>query len=79
MELQEFLACMDRGERVAAGSEVHRYMCLLSQEALRLTAELNGGYHTPEEIREIMARLTGRPIDDTFSCSRPSTPTAART
>ncbi len=71
MELREFLACMDRGERVAAGSEAHRYMCLLSQEALRLTAELNGGYHTPEEIRKIMARLTGRPIDDTFSMFPP--------
>ena len=28
--------------------------------------ELNNQYHTPEEIREIMGRLTGRKIDDTF-------------
>ncbi|MCC8051515.1 MAG: sugar O-acetyltransferase [Clostridiales bacterium] len=28
--------------------------------------ELNNQYHTPEEIREIMSRLTGRRIDDSF-------------
>lgn len=28
--------------------------------------ELNNGYHTPEELREIMGRLTGKKIDDTF-------------
>ncbi|MDE6579116.1 MAG: sugar O-acetyltransferase [Ruminiclostridium sp.] len=28
--------------------------------------ELNFQYHTPEEIREIMGRLTGRKIDGTF-------------
>ena len=28
--------------------------------------ELNNQYHTPEELREIMGRLTGKKIDDTF-------------
>ncbi len=28
--------------------------------------ELNNQYHTPEEIREIMGRLTGKKIDETF-------------
>ncbi|MCR5813235.1 MAG: sugar O-acetyltransferase [Desulfovibrio sp.] len=37
-----------------------------SQESLRLTAELNGRYHTPEEICEIMTQLTGRPVDPSF-------------
>ena len=38
----------------------------LFQEAIRLGMELNNQYHTPEEIREIMGRLTGKKIDDTF-------------
>ena len=38
----------------------------LCREAIRLGMELNTKYHTPEEIREIMARLTGRPVDETF-------------
>lgn len=38
----------------------------LCQEAIRIGMELNNQYHTPEEIREIMGRLTGKKIDDTF-------------
>jgi hypothetical protein len=38
MELQEFLEYMDSGKEVAAGSQVHKYMHKLSQEAIRLTA-----------------------------------------
>lgn len=71
MELQDFLKHMISGKPVAAGSEIHRYMCELSQEALRLTAELNSHYHTPEEIRELFAQLTGRPVDDSFGLFPP--------
>lgn len=38
----------------------------LFQDAIRVTMELNNKYHTPEEIREIMAELTGKRIDYTF-------------
>mgnify|MGYP005773827755 FL=1 len=42
-----------------------------SQEALRITAELNNTYHTPEEIQDIFARLTGKPADRTFGLFPP--------
>ena len=38
----------------------------LFQDAIRIGMELNNQYHTPEEIREIMGRLTGKRIDETF-------------
>ena len=38
----------------------------LCQEAIRVSMELNNQYHTPEELREIMGRLTGKSIDDSF-------------
>lgn len=38
----------------------------LCQEAIRLGMELNTKYHRPEEIRELMGRLTGKPVDETF-------------
>ena len=38
----------------------------LCQEAIRIEMEINNQYHTPEEIREIMGRLTGKKMDDTF-------------
>ena len=71
MELQDFLEYMNSGKPVLAGSGVHRYMCALSQEALRVTAELNGSYHTPEEIRMLFARLTGKPVDEGFGLFPP--------
>ena len=71
MHLQDFLAYLNSGMSVSAGSAEHRYMCALSQEALRITAELNNAYHTPEELRVIFSRLTGRPTDDTFTLFPP--------
>lgn len=66
MNLEQFLELMDSGQTVKANSEAHLFMHAASQEALRLTAELNGRYHTVEEILEIMTQLTGRPVDPTF-------------
>ena len=37
-----------------------------SQRALRLTAELNGAYHPPEEVRRLFFALIGQPLDETF-------------
>ena len=71
MHLQDFLAYLNSGRSVSAGSAEHRYMCARSQEALRITAELNNAYHTPEELRVIFSRLTGRPTDDTFTLFPP--------
>ena len=66
MDLEQFLAVMASRQTVKANCEAHRFMHAASQEALRLTAELNGRYHAPEEILEIMAQLTGRPVDPSF-------------
>ncbi len=56
---------------MAGGSKAHLFMIELSHEAMRLTAELNNAYHTPEEIRALMERLTGKPIDESFAMFPP--------
>ena len=66
MNQQEFLAAMRRGESVAGSTEGHEWMHKLADQAQQLTAQLNGSYHTPEEIRQIMSEITGKPVDDTF-------------
>jgi acetyltransferase-like isoleucine patch superfamily enzyme len=66
VNVKEFLEYMDSGKEVIAGSEVHQCMCELSQEAIRLTTELNNKYHTNEEIVAIMKEITGREVDDSF-------------
>ena len=37
-------------------------MTELSNEAMRITAELNNAYHTPEEIKKLMEKLRGREL-----------------
>lgn len=64
MTTQEFLSYMDSGQEVIAFSDVHLKMTELSNEAMRITAELNNAYHTPEEIKELMERLTGREFSE---------------
>lgn len=71
INLSEFLEHLNSGKTVVADSETHQYMSMLSQKALKLTAELNNSYHMPEEIREIFARLTGKPINDTLNIFPP--------
>lgn len=66
MELDAFLEHVNSGKPVKAGSETHRHMCELAQEAIKRTAALNGSYHPPEEIREIMSDIIGKPLDESF-------------
>lgn len=56
------------GFREGAEENVERdaYANELFQEAVRIGIELNTMYHTPEELREIMGRLIGKKVDDSF-------------
>ena len=60
MTTEEFIRIMDSGAEVIAKNEVHLHMTYLSNEAMKITSEFNNSYHTPEEIGELMTRLTGR-------------------
>ena len=62
---------MNSGEQMKAGSPVHLKMHELSQEALKITMEINNAYHTPEEILELMEKLTGRKIGERFGLFPP--------
>lgn len=50
-------------EDVEENPERDAYADTLFQEAIRISMELDNQYHTPEEIREIMGRLTGKKVD----------------
>ena len=63
MELQEFLAHVREGHVIEAGSEHHTFMHTAAQQALRVVADLNCGYHTAVEVRQLLAQLTGSAVD----------------
>lgn len=54
------------GEQAAENLERNAYANMLFQEAIQIGMEMNTHYHTPEELRKLMGRLTGKKIDDTF-------------
>lgn len=58
MELKEFIDTMNSGAEITAQSETHLKMHELSQEALKITAEINGSYHSEEELTALMLELT---------------------
>ena len=53
-------------EGTEKNAERDAYANELFQEAIRIGMELNTKYHTPEELREIMSRLIGKKVDDSF-------------
>ena len=57
MNLENFLEIMDSGKEIIAGSKEHKFMQDLSQEALKITMELNNKYHTVREIQMLMEKL----------------------
>lgn len=71
METGRFIEIMNSGEKIAAGSETHRYMTKLSFEAMKVTACLNQGYHEPEEIRKLFSELIGKEVDESFGLFPP--------
>ncbi len=71
MELPGFLDHVSRGARIEAGSEPHRFMHRTAQEALRLVAELNSGYRTPDEVRALLSRLTGKAVAESVTLFPP--------
>jgi acetyltransferase-like isoleucine patch superfamily enzyme len=71
MEIHDFLAHLNRGETVEGGSEIHQMMHKVSQEALKLIAQINGSYHPPEKIRKLFSDLIDSPVDETFAMFPP--------
>lgn len=73
MELQDLLQALNAGTSIEGGSPLHAVMHEASQHALRVTAELNGGYHEPARVRELLAELTGAEIAETVTVFPPLT------
>ena len=46
--------------------ELNNYANDLFQEAVKIGMEINQQYHTPEELIELMSRLTGKNVDRSF-------------
>lgn len=73
MNTKDFLAQMNAGQPVLPGTEAAEKMNELADEAIRLCMELNTRCTSMEDRVEIMERITGRPVPDTFRLFPPFT------
>lgn len=71
MELADLLDALNSGQTITGDSPLHAVMHRTSQDALRITGELNSRYHEPEEVRELLGRLIGTPVDDSVTVFPP--------
>jgi acetyltransferase-like isoleucine patch superfamily enzyme len=70
-QLIDLLEALNAGHTIPGNSPLHRAMHQTSQEALRTTGELNGGYHDPARVRELLAQLMGKPVDESVTVFPP--------
>jgi acetyltransferase-like isoleucine patch superfamily enzyme len=54
------------GEVISVDDPEYGKIADLITEAQKLIAEINTGYRTPQEVRELFARLTGVAVDSSF-------------
>ncbi len=72
-QIEEFRARRARGLDIVPGTQDADVMHEAVQESLRIAAEMNGSYHTLDEIRVLFGRLTGREVDEAFRIFPPFT------
>ncbi len=65
MTLNEFLAYV-KTRQPLGNPETQLFMNEMSDEARRITCEINGSYHSQDELRELFSCLFGRPVEPTF-------------
>ena len=71
MTLTDLLDALNARTTITGSSPLHRVMHESSQEALRVTGELNGSYHTPARVRELLSELIGKPVDESVTVFPP--------
>lgn len=70
MHLEEFLKTVREGGHLNT-PEIQEFMDRMSDEARRITFELNGSYHSPEEVRGLLSRLFGHEVDPSLKVFPP--------
>lgn len=66
MSVSDFISIMNTKEEIVSGSKAHKFMHILSQEAIKITSIINTGYHTQDEINELFCKLTDNKVGNNF-------------
>lgn len=66
MTAKEFNEIAARGGILPSDSQLHEFMHESASRAQRITAEINSGFHTQQELRALMSELLGYELDEKF-------------
>ena len=61
----DILERMRAGELILETAPEYPLLYAEFEKTMNLVAQLNSGYHTPSEIRELLGRIWGQPLDET--------------
>lgn len=71
MDNNTFLNRLTVAKQIKGGSIEHKLLSSFSEDARKITMQMNAFYHTQEELRFLLQQLTGKPIDDSVSIFPP--------
>lgn len=60
----DYLERMRAGELIFDTDPEYPSLYAEFEKTMKLVAQLNSGYHTPEEIRDLLGRIWGQPLDE---------------
>lgn len=66
LELKELLEIFNKGKTLTMDEEGAEACNYYSQEAQKITCDINYQYHEFEEIRKLFSKLIGKKVDDEF-------------
>lgn len=56
---------------IKANSEMHRHMHEMAERSRRITSEINGSFHTADELRGLFSELIGKEVGEKFGLFPP--------
>lgn len=71
MNVLEFNKQMEQRTYITANSHMHLFMHQMSEEARKITMELNQVYHSSQEVRALFSKLIDKEIDENFGLFPP--------
>lgn len=66
MKIEKFKKEMETKERIVANSKLHIQMCQYSEDARKITSEINRKYQNNSEIKALFSRLIGKEVPEGF-------------
>ncbi|MCX4364078.1 MAG: DapH/DapD/GlmU-related protein [Clostridia bacterium] len=62
---------MSKQTYIVAGSKMHEYRHESAERAREITMQMNGSFHTAQELRDLFSKLTGQCVDGGFNIFPP--------